>query len=97
MVEVVLLGVPCGVDVVWACCVSIRGHHDAHGQWCPRECVRGELLRLQAQLVGRGGRGGHGVHHLLCFLVWLCHHEAQLPEEVAMYSNYTKLTCPAGR
>ena len=97
LVEVVLLGVPCGVVGVRAGRVSVRGHHDAHGQRRPRECVRGEILRLQAQLVGRGGHGGRGVHRLLCFLVRLRHHEAQLPEEVAMCSNYAKLTCPVGR
>ena len=84
LVEVVLLGVPCGVVAVRAGRVSVWGHHDAHGQRRPRECVRGEVLRLQAQLVGRGGRGGPGIHRVVCFPVRLCYHENQLPEEVAM-------------
>ena len=84
LVEVVLLGVPCGVDDVRAGRVSVWGHHDAHGQRRPRERFRGEVLRLQAQLVGRGGHSGRGVRRLLCFPVWLRHHEVQLPEEVAM-------------
>ena len=87
LVELVLLGMPCGMDAVWAGCVSVWGHHDTHGQRCPRECVRGEVLRLQAQLVGRGGRGGRGIRHLLCSPIRLRHHEAQSPEEVAMCSN----------
>ena len=36
LVEVVLLGVPCGVDDVRAGRVSVWGHHDAHGQRRPR-------------------------------------------------------------
>jgi len=51
----VLLGMPRGVDVVWARRLAVRRHHNAHGGRPASEGVPGGLLRLQAQLVGVGG------------------------------------------
>ena len=73
---------PRGVDAVRAGGVAVRQRHDADGRRRPCERLRGELLRLQAQLAGLGGRDGRGLRRVLCFLVRLRHHEAQLPEEV---------------
>ena len=80
--EVVLLGMPRGLDAVRTGRVAVRQRHDADGRRRPCERLRGELLRLQAQLAGPGGRDGRGVRGALRLPVRLRHHEAQLPEEV---------------
>jgi len=80
----VLLGMPRGVDIVWARRLAVRRHHNAHGGWPASEGVPGGLLRLQAQLVGVGGHHCCGFQHALRSIVRLRHHEAQLPEKMML-------------
>jgi ABC-type multidrug transport system ATPase subunit/ABC-type multidrug transport system permease subunit len=82
LVEVVLLGVPRGVDAVRAGGVAVRRRDDGDGRRQDREGVRRGLLRLQAQLAGVGGRRGRGLHGALRRPLRLRNHEAQLPEEM---------------